>query len=1476
MSYTPIDNILGQPIPDYALNQLKVRTKKTLGVRDDQALVYTANKSAWVRVVSSVDITGSISGVERDRVVTGQELAQENVLFGGVSAYKKDGKMVSYELKPYYSDDPAKQRKDQFDSEYGFRPMPGITSAKISTQGRLGSILIAEIDFKVNTKQQLDMVDILYFKIGYHMLVEWGNTFYYKHKNNPNNDLDVEPTLYKSEDSSIDPFLSSLDKETIRVQIAKNVKETQGNYCAMLGIVTNYSFSMNVDGGYDCKIKVMGPGMLAESMRVNGISTLPKLIFEQAIENLANTLNNINRTNAEIERNRAIKEAKSDVNNLDNYPPCVRNLVGSLLEKGTSPNGQVSVYGKKESKLAGYSFYINNRYNYNNKTKDYYCDQNTNRIIDKDTGKPLPGQQMTEREFIEGIKNKTLAPSRYKLDGVYESGTGTLVVGYTIYDTQDKIRYYYDIGKQKLLVIDNTNDSTTGDYKGNKAKLSVDNNSIFVFSPNNLLTVLNEKNGGKQYGNFKLTSYDPSDSISGILSFLGIGGKDTTLYKGSYIIPIKNVERFFNVRYPNSFGSVRDIENTIKIKSEEENRQAIESAIYDYINNKNNEYNIELFTLGARSGNITQLLNLTLSATVTANIWINKKISDVEADRTVIQSKEAVSVKFFIETDDLSLISEYRIDNKSLGFIDSVPQRAQQQAATEQAPEQPLEYEQINASELVKSEASMYKSQLEAILRIIQVTTISETINNDGTLDRVKKIEWTDDKHQERLYDGLFTQGAMHSTNASILKEVVNDPLKNIVTQNNKTAYVNSSLDKLTRYKINLYYGFHRGLMKTAAGDTFETLDKPEYKVNFKELMTSYVIPYVQSKNLVEGGNIHYPTYVPLGFFFMMLNHCSFLYDTTDAGVNIPMFYLDFNPGSNVMLSSDFMLTANPYKFVVPFTGDIKSYKKLFDKELIDEKNGTIGSKENSSSIWKLDSVSNYIPSFKYKDDASNENTYRGKIMNVLVSIDYLLDVIKRHSTVDETNSVYFRPLIEELLSDMGKCLGSFNIFRLAYDDSSNCFYAVDDQTIPGQQVYDEIKNDNELPLFGKESIARSFTITTENSSKLGSSMFIGGNADVKNQTTLGIDATAIGGLSLFAIDRYKKVVTAANDNEKNKDESKSKNEQKATAASRFNQAVESYYYGGLESENMVDQSVNYYIEAVAKARNSEEDVNLRATMLLPLSVNFSTDGMSAMAIYQSFTINDSLLPYSYKYGLNQSETRKLGFIITGLEHAIQNNTWTTDVKANMYYVKRKGAYTTKSGNQTIGEKFKDLPAVLLSDASNAVVTGPINYRTNFVASKEQKAIDARRIAETYYGKQFTDNDWNCLIAASYAESDYNDREKQSAWCAAVIINRARISKDTIYQELTKQNQFQSVTGTAKDGRRPSANYVNGPSASVAFLIYDGIIKYMKKSEIDYRYTRFTSNLNSAYGPGTDIGYKKTLERSSGKIVVGNTIFAYG
>jgi len=70
------------------------------------------------------------------------------------------------------------------------------------------------------------------------------------------------------------------------------------------------------------------------------------------------------------------------------------------------------------------------------------------------------------------------------------------------------------------------------------------------------------------------------------------------------------------------------------------------------------------------------------------------------------------------------------------------------------------------------------------------------------------------------------------------------------------------------------------------------------------------------------------------------------------------------------------------------------------------------------------------------------------------------------------------------------------------------------------------------------------------------------------------------------------------------------------------------------------------------------------------------------------------MLPYSYTIaagGFGQNATRRVGFIITGLDHTIQNNSWTTDVKANMYYVKNIAGYQNKPSKLVDGT-WKGVP----------------------------------------------------------------------------------------------------------------------------------------------------------------------------------------
>jgi hypothetical protein len=82
-----ISNIIGTSIPTWLLKQLEARSdKNTLSKRDTQNILYLANKSAWIRLVSSINIAPQdISHFQKmgANINNVEDLAKNYVLFGG-------------------------------------------------------------------------------------------------------------------------------------------------------------------------------------------------------------------------------------------------------------------------------------------------------------------------------------------------------------------------------------------------------------------------------------------------------------------------------------------------------------------------------------------------------------------------------------------------------------------------------------------------------------------------------------------------------------------------------------------------------------------------------------------------------------------------------------------------------------------------------------------------------------------------------------------------------------------------------------------------------------------------------------------------------------------------------------------------------------------------------------------------------------------------------------------------------------------------------------------------------------------------------------------------------------------------------------------------------------------------------------------------------------------------------------------------
>ena len=78
---------------------------------------------------------------------------------------------------------------------------------------------------------------------------------------------------------------------------------------------------------------------------------------------------------------------------------------------------------------------------------------------------------------------------------------------------------------------------------------------------------------------------------------------------------------------------------------------------------------------------------------------------------------------------------------------------------------------------------------------------------------------------------------------------------------------------------------------------------------------------------------------------------------------------------------------------------------------------------------------------------------------------------------------------------------------------------------------------------------------------------------------------------------------------------------------------------------------------------------------MIPVSINFTLDGISGFNMMQGFTISEKFLPYTYNVRNSSKGSQKVGFMVTGNVHTIENNQWTTAIKANMTYLKARAEF---------------------------------------------------------------------------------------------------------------------------------------------------------------------------------------------------------
>jgi hypothetical protein len=266
-------NLTGNPFDPEVVDQIDARqTFLGINLKEDKHLIYQNNKTAFLRLASSIKIDGSET-ITPEKILgergisslyKGNELAKASVLFGGVVDTRNNTFQLNSGLKETFD------LNNPFNGAYGwggiqsqgYRPMPAIENANISFYNR-GALAKADIKIKVFTIEQLQVFDLLYLRIGYTMLLEWGHNIY----------IDNKGELVNRNNFATDPFQKffqeGITQNNVLDSIKKERKNSAYNYDAMLGKVTNFTWKFNNDGSYDIDLKLIGYGDLIEALKIN-------------------------------------------------------------------------------------------------------------------------------------------------------------------------------------------------------------------------------------------------------------------------------------------------------------------------------------------------------------------------------------------------------------------------------------------------------------------------------------------------------------------------------------------------------------------------------------------------------------------------------------------------------------------------------------------------------------------------------------------------------------------------------------------------------------------------------------------------------------------------------------------------------------------------------------------------------------------------------------------------------------------------------------------------------------------------------------------------------------------------------------------------------------------------------------------------------------------------------------------------------
>ena len=294
------------------------------------------------------------------------------------------------------------------------------------------------------------------------------------------------------------------------------------------------------------------------------------------------------------------------------------------------------------------------------------------------------------------------------------------------------------------------------------------------------------------------------------------------------------------------------------------------------------------------------------------------------------------------------------------------------------------------------------------------------------------------------------------------------------------------------------------------------------------------------------------------------------------------------------------------------------------------------------------------------------------KTMNIYLNVDNLLDKVKSSSKLN------LYDFLESVCNDLNKALGSINNFEVVIDNDTNILKILDSTKIPGaispQNVeplvvygYSGINNKN------VSTFVRKLDLKTQITKEYATMITIGATAGGNSP---GEEATAFSKWNIGIVDRFNPEIIDPNGAAVTP----------PTPTEKLQEYLQAYYLGGygypmgllynfigtryestfelIPRSSLFDETIitnnikyfsDYYQTQLAKQYDNGKGTSSPSVGFLPFGINITIDGLSGFKIYNKLEVDTRFLPSNYPESLE--------FVITGVEHNIDGNDWTTEIK---------------------------------------------------------------------------------------------------------------------------------------------------------------------------------------------------------------------